>query len=65
MNLESALDTVHNALEGYAEDCVGRDNEEALQELDKAWAVILNKVKDIKTKEEIRDNYRKYNGWGY
>jgi len=46
MNLESALDTIHNALEGYAEDCVGRDNEEALQELDKAWALILKKLKD-------------------
>lgn len=46
MNLESALDTIANALEGYAEDCVGRDNQEALQELDKAWAVMLKNLKD-------------------
>ena len=65
MNLESALDTIHIALEGYVEDCIGRENEEAQKELDEAWTLILNKVKDIKTKEEIRDNYRKYNGWGY
>ena len=46
MNIESALDTLHIALEGYVEDCIGRDNEEAVQELDKAWALILKKVKD-------------------
>ncbi len=46
MNIESALDTIHIALEGYVEDCIGRENEEAQKELEKAWALILKKVKD-------------------
>ena len=46
MNLVSALDTINNALEGYVEDCIGRENEEAQKELEKAWVLILKKVKD-------------------
>jgi len=64
--LEEALNVIADALMCYAEDCIGSDEYEAEREsLDKSWAIVLNKLKDIKTKEEIQDNYRKYNGWGY
>ena len=45
MNIESAIETIHIALEGYVEDCIGRENEEAQECLDEAWTLILNKLK--------------------
>ena len=46
MNIESAIMTIEIALEGYVEDCLGRENEEAQKELDKAWTLILNTLND-------------------
>ena len=46
MNIESAIMTIEIALEGYVEDCIGRENEEAQKELDKAWTLILNTLND-------------------
>ena len=46
MNIESAIETIHIALEGYVEDCIGRENEEVQKELDKAWTLILNTLND-------------------
>ena len=46
MNIESAIMAIEIALEGYVEDCIGRENEEAQKELDKAWTLILNTLND-------------------
>ena len=46
MNIESAIMTIEIALEGYVEDCIGRENEESQKELDKAWTLILNTLND-------------------
>ena len=64
--LEEAVNVIEGALMCYAEDCIGSDEyQDEQKSLDKSWTMVLNKLKNIKTKEEIQNNYRKYNGWGY
>ena len=44
MNLETATMVTEFALMGYIEDCLGREDEEAQQEIQEAWTLILKKL---------------------
>ena len=54
--LEKALNVIADALECYAEDCIGSDEyEDEQKSLDKSWQLVLNTLKQ--TKEYKQDSY--------
>ncbi len=53
--LEKALNVIGDALECYAEDCIGSDEyEDEQKSLDRSWQLVLNTLKQ--TKEYKRDD---------
>ena len=45
--LEQALNVIADALECYAEDCIGSDEyEDEQKSLDKSWELVLNALKE-------------------
>lgn len=43
-SMDDAVDTLHNALTSYIEDCAGEGSEEA-EDIEEAWRLILEKLK--------------------
>ena len=58
IKLEESLNIIADALQCYAEDCIGSDEyEDEKIMLDKSWTIVLNTLKQTKEYQEHQVSY--------